>query len=158
MYELCGLCYWFFPEILVFHWWQEDGLCKLPIQKAKWFTFGFKTHRLKRNFRVWGLLRWTTLSNAWAWGDVMKWIHEQWWQDYRRSLRVLIWVNGLCLPKFLELLSHPLHKQSRQAGLSHKSRPLVQIIWLFWYKQVQINQNTACMHLCICFMTNDLKK
>lgn len=52
--------------------------------------YGLQIHQLGNNFMVWGLPKWTTLSNAQ--GDVMKWIYEQWWQDYRRSLRVLIWV------------------------------------------------------------------
>lgn len=59
----------------------------------------------------------------------MKWIYEQRWQDYRGSLRVLIWVNGLYLSKILELLSHSPHKQKQkpQAYVPHKFKLLVQI-------------------------------
>lgn len=59
----------------------------------------------------------------------MKWIYEQRWQDYRGSLRVLIWVNGLYLSKILELLSHSPHKQNRkpQAYAPCKFKLLVQI-------------------------------
>lgn len=45
----------------------------------------------------------------------MKWIYEQRWQDYRRSLRVLIWV--MVYVQVSEPLSYPPHKQNSQPGL-----------------------------------------
>lgn len=81
---------------------------------------GSTSHRFRNNLRVWGLPKWTTLSNAH--GAVMKWIYEQWWQDYRRSLRVLIWVMVYVCLRFVEPFSDPPRKQSRQtwACVSHR--------------------------------------
>lgn len=64
---------------------------------------GSTTHQLGNNVEVWGLPKWTTLSNVHR--AVMKWIYEQWWQDYRRSLRVLIWVMVYVCLRF-QSLSH----------------------------------------------------
>lgn len=101
------------------------------------------------SLRVWGLPKWSTLSNARR--DVMKWIYEQWWQRYRRSLRVLIWVMVYVCLRFQSLCHIHLINKADNLVLCF---PQVQTVGsdhhIIHLKKLKVNRNKFKGILLVC--------